>query len=50
MAQNRFESRKRAPRSNEPLFGVRPIFLIAAAVAVVIVAWIVFTFVLTGSR
>jgi hypothetical protein len=50
MTPNRYESRKRPPRGNEPLLGVRPLFLIAAAVAVVILAWILFTVVLTGSR
>ncbi len=48
MAQNRYESRQRAPRASDRVLGVRPVFLAATALAVVVVAWIVLTFVLSS--
>jgi uncharacterized protein involved in response to NO len=48
MAQNRYETRKRVPRASDQVLGVRPIFLIAAALAVVAVAWVLWMLVGAG--
>jgi hypothetical protein len=43
MAQNRYESRKRAAPVSSLVLGVRPIFLAALVLAGVVVLWVLYT-------